>query len=300
MKKYRVYQIDAFTKEPFTGNPAGVIANADGLSEAQMQAIARELNNSETAFILSPTSPDHDVWVRFFTPTTEVPTCGHATISAHYVRAIENDLQSCTINQKIGIGILPVEIIRKHDDYTIVMTQGKVDIFPPILKIERDYILDALGLSESDLDERCPVQIVSTGASKIMVGISRRDTLNALKPDLAGLNDISRTIGCNGYFVFTLNSDSETVLTSSRMFAPAIGIPEDPVIGNGNGPLGAYLVYHNIIEATGGSVTFKGKQGEAIKRPGIVTVTVEVKDGKPFKVKVGGDATVAFKTEIEL
>jgi PhzF family phenazine biosynthesis protein len=180
------------------------------------------------------------------------------------------------------------------------MTQGKVDILPPIPKIERDDILDALGLSESDLDERCPVQIVSTGASKIMVGISRRDTLNALKPDLVGLSDISRTIGCNGYFVFTLNSDSETVLTSSRMFAPAIGIPEDPVTGNGNGPLGAYLVYHNIIEATGGSVTFKGNQGEAIKRPGIVTVTVEVKDGKPFKVKVGGDATIAFKTEIEL
>jgi len=85
----RLYQIDAFTNRPFSGNPAGVVANAEGLTEGQMQAIARELNNSETAFLLPPQGSDHDVQVRFFTPTTEVPICGHATISAHYVRALE-------------------------------------------------------------------------------------------------------------------------------------------------------------------------------------------------------------------
>ncbi|WP_331463166.1 PhzF family phenazine biosynthesis isomerase [Konateibacter massiliensis] len=86
MKKYRVYQVDSFTRQRFHGNPAGVVSNADGLTEDQMQRIARELNNSETAFIFSPNSDDHDVEVRFFTPTTEVPLCGHATIAAHYVR----------------------------------------------------------------------------------------------------------------------------------------------------------------------------------------------------------------------
>ena len=84
------------------------------------------------------------------------------------------------------------------------------------------------------------------------------------------------------------------------MFAPAIGIPEDPVTGNANGPLGAYLVHNNFFEAQEGSVSFKGKQGEAIGRPGIVTVTVEVKGGKPVKVQISGDATIAFKTEMEL
>ena len=84
------------------------------------------------------------------------------------------------------------------------------------------------------------------------------------------------------------------------MFAPAIGIPEDPVTGNANGPLGAYLVHHKILEASGGLVTFKGKQGEAIGRPGTVMVTIEVKDGKPSKVQVGGYAVVAFKTEIDI
>jgi PhzF family phenazine biosynthesis protein len=105
-----------------------VVANADGLTDSQMQAIARELNNAETAFILSPTSPDHDVWIRFFTPTTEVPSCGHATISAHYVRALEKKLPPCTIRQRIGIGILPVDIVKDDSGTRIIMTQGNIEI----------------------------------------------------------------------------------------------------------------------------------------------------------------------------
>jgi PhzF family phenazine biosynthesis protein len=133
-----------------------------------------------------------------------------------------------------------------------------------------------------------------------MIGIKSREKLNSLTPDLSRLVNLSRTISCNGYFVFTLDSDNEDILTHGRMFAPAIGIPEDPVTGNANGPLGAYLVHHNILRESNGSVTFKAKQGEAMGRPGIVTVAVEVKDGKPTKVQVGGYAVVAFKTEIDI
>ena len=265
-----------------------------------MQAIARELNNAETAFILSPTEPDHDVWIRFFTPTTEVPSCGHATISAHYVRAIEKNLSSCTIQQRIGIGILPVDIVKDDFGYRIIMTQGNIEISDPVNVQNQKEIISALGLSPPDRDERCPIQIASTGHSKLMVGIKSRDTLNKLQPDFMRLTNLSKNIGCNGYFVFTFDSDVKGILTHGRMFAPAIGIPEDPVTGNANGPLGAYLVNNNLLEAPCGSVTFKGKQGEAIGRPGIVTVTVEVKDGKPFKVQVCGDATIAFKTEMEI
>ncbi len=92
MKTYRVYQVDSFTRQKFSGNPAGVVSNADGLTEQQMQQLARELNNSETAFIFAGQKPDYDVEVRYFTPTTEVPICGHATIAAHYVRAVEGKL----------------------------------------------------------------------------------------------------------------------------------------------------------------------------------------------------------------
>lgn len=300
MKKYRIYQIDAFTKNRFEGNPAGVVANADGLTDSQMQAIARELNNAETAFILSPAAPDHDVWIRFFTPTTEVPSCGHATISAHYVRAIENNLPTCTIRQRIGIGILPVHIVKTDSGYRVIMTQGNVEISDPLGVENQNDIIEAFGLSPHDLDVRCPIQIASTGHSKVMIGIKERERLNALQPNLMRLTGISKEIGCNGFFVFTFDSDDSDILTHGRMFAPAIGIPEDPVTGNANGPLGAYLTHHRILEAPDGSITFKGKQGEAVGRPGIVTVTVELKNKKPFKVQVGGDAVVAFETEMEM
>ncbi len=205
MSRYRIYQVDAFTTEKFRGNPAGVVPEADGLSAVQMQLIARELNNSETAFVLSPAGADHDVWVRFFTPTTEVPSCGHATIAAHYVRALEKQLPTCTVVQKIKAGILPVDVVKEGSDYRIVMTQGTPEFSEPLGAAQAEEILVALGLPASALDARCPIQIVSTGHSKVLVGIRSRETLNGLRPNLARLAEISGRIGCNGYFVFTLD-----------------------------------------------------------------------------------------------
>lgn len=300
MKTYRIWQVDAFTTQRFTGNPAGVVSNADGLTDAQMQAIARELNNSETAFLLSSIGPDHEVWIRFFTPTTEVPSCGHATIAAHFVRAIEKQLPSCTVVQKIGIGVLPVEIDKLADGYKVTMTQGNIEFSPPVPATERNALIAALGLSEHDLDQRCPIQIVSTGHSKVLIGINRRDTLDALKPDLARLAALSTSIGSNGYFVFTLDSDSGDILAHGRMFAPAIGIPEDPVTGNANGPLGAYAVRHQLVKTGRETLRFRAMQGEAIGCAGIAEVEVAIRDDNPMRVKVGGRAVVAFRTEVVL
>lgn len=300
MSRYRLYQVDSFTTERFQGNPAGVVPNADGLTGPQMQAIARELNNSETAFIHPPDAPDHDVAVRFFTPTTEVPSCGHATIAAHYVRAVENSLPSCTVVQKIGAGILPVDVVRDDSDYRIVMTQGAIEFGEPFDSAQVDEIAQALGFAAGSLDERCPVQIVSTGHSKVLVGIDSRDTLNSLTPDLARLSELSGRIGCNGYFVFALTGDASDILAHGRMFAPAIGIPEDPVTGNANGPLGAYLVMHSLATAEGGTLTFSARQGEALGRPGVVEVIVEAEGTAPKLVRVAGRAVIVFQSELEL
>jgi len=299
-KKYRIYQVDAFTNELFRGNPAGVVPDADGLSEEQMRKIARELNNSETAFILSPSNNDHEVWVKFFTPTIEVPSCGHATVAAHYIRSLEKSLPSSKVIQKIGAGILPVDIIRENGDYKIVMTQGKIE-FNELLSSEiNKNILEALHLKESDRDLRCPIQIVSTGHSKVLIGIKSHRVLDSLHPNMDVLSKISKEIKCNGYFVFTFDSNEADILTKGRMFAPAIGINEDPVTGNANGPLGAYIVQHKLINTNGKIFSFKGKQGEAIGRTGIVDVEVEIKNGLPQKVKIGGNAKIVFKTEIEI
>lgn len=299
-RKYKIFQVDAFTKEKFRGNPAGVFPNGDGLTDDEMQQIARELNNSETAFLFTSDEPGVDVRIRYFTPTIEVPICGHATIAAHYIRAKLNHLDSQTVYQKTNIGILPVDIEKEEDDYLITMTQGTVEINPPLPQEDSALIIQALGLSAADLASDCPIQIVGTGHSKIMVGIKSREKLNDLSPNLSKLIGLSKKVNCTGYFVFVLNRAEEKICTHGRMFAPAIGINEDPVTGNANGPLGAYLVHHNLVPTTSDIYQYNGYQGEAIGRLGQVNVTVEIKNQQPVKIKVAGHAVSVFESEIHL
>lgn len=300
MRIYNLYQVDSFTKEKFKGNPAGVISNADGLTESEMQKIARELNNSETAFIFSSNNKEYDAHVRFFTPKDEVPICGHATIAAHYVRAIENGLDTSRIYHKTGAGILPVDVVKENDDYKIIMTQGKIEFGTIIEGENKEELLTALNIKESDLLENYDIQIVSTGHSKVMIGIRSIETLNNLQPNYNELSKLSKIIKCNGYYVFTIDSKDSDILINGRMFAPAIGINEDPVTGNANGPLGAYLVHHNHVKHNNSVFRFKAKQGEAIKRTGIIEVDVKIENNEPVEVKIAGNAVVIFKSGLVL
>lgn len=296
--KYRLYQVDSFTEEKFSGNPAGVITNAEGLTEYEMQKIARELNNSETAFIFSSNNDDYDVHLRFFTPLKEVPICGHATIAAHYVRAIENKLDTARVVQRTGAGILPVDIIHEKNDYKIIMTQGKIEVGTFIVGESRKILLSALKVTEEDLLGNCPIQIVSTGHSKVMIGIRDCSILNHLKPDYNALSKLSEIIECNGYYVFSLDSKEDDILVKGRMFAPAIGINEDPVTGNANGPLGVYLVHHKLVEHNGSLFKFNARQGEAIGRAGTICVEVLIKNEEPAEVKISGKAVIVFQSEL--
>lgn len=299
-RKYTLYQVDSFTKEKFAGNPAGVVTNADNLTEEEMQKIARELNNSETAFIIPSNNDEYDVQVRFFTPLKEVPICGHATIAAHYVRAIENKMNSARIYQKTGAGILPVDILEEGDDYRITMTQGEIQFGDIIEGADKKILLEALNINEDNLMQNYPIQIVSTGHSKVMIGIENSEILNGLNPNYDALSKLSNKIKCNGYYVFTTDSQESDILINGRMFAPAIGINEDPVTGNANGPLGAYLVHHNLIKHNNSMFKFKVKQGEAIKRTGIIEVEVKIEDKEPVGVKISGNAVIVFKSVLSL
>ncbi len=302
MTKLRLYQVDSFTRDKFRGNPAGVVANADGLTERQMQEIAREMNLSETAFIFSARDDQHDVHVRFFTPTVEVPICGHATIASHYVRAVEGTVTSGTVHQLTGAGILAVEIDHDGIDYRIWMTQGTPEFASVISGRERSSLLKGLGVSEGDIADIAPIQIVSTGHSKVMIPLGRRDVLNGLTPDLSALTAASQALGCNGFFAFTLEGSDPGILAHGRMFAPAIGIAEDPVTGNANGPLGAYLVHHGVAQLDAyGHYSFHAKQGEAINRAGTVEVAVKQEcPSAPMQVRIAGNATIVFRTELDL
>ncbi|MEH6630111.1 MAG: PhzF family isomerase [Halopseudomonas aestusnigri] len=295
LESLTVYQVDVFTSERFKGNPAGVVLYADELTDHQMQNIAREFNNSETVFILKPDSDDHDLRLRFFTPTMEVPLCGHATIAAHFVRARELDLTPGRFIQKTGAGILPIDIERNNDEIRVIMTQGK-PLFSPVLS---DKIItsieDALGIESNDRNLKFPVKVVSTGHSKIMIALNSKTRLNSLQPDLTALKNLSKEIGCNGYFVFSLSDPEDDYLVHGRMFAPAIGIDEDPVTGNANGPVGAYLVAEGATDIDNGTFRFRAKQGEAMGRPGEVEVFVDIKGHQPHCVRIRGSAVSVFK-----
>ena len=300
MKKLITFQIDSFTKEKFKGNPAGVVINADGLTDEQMLLIARELNNRETAFLFNKKGKDFDGTIRYFTPIKEVPLCGHATIAAMYAKALYEKLNSCVLRIKTKVGILPFEIIRKNNDYEIGMTQGKVEISDTLNKIVTLQLLKAIGISLGEINANCPIQISSTGNPLIMLCINKRDRLNNLNVNLDKLKSLCLDLKCNGCFVFTFDSDKPEILTFARMFAPIISTIEDSVTGTAHGALGAFLVKNKLIKINDNFVEFKGMQGEVLNRPGIVTIHIDLKNQSQIVSKIKGDATLVFKTEIEL
>jgi PhzF family phenazine biosynthesis protein len=194
------------------------------------------------AFVMEADADDHEVRIRFFTPTVEVPSCGHATIAAHYVRARRLGLPRCRIWQTIKAGRLPVDVDLRNGDYFIVMTQATPQVSDPDRGELRDAVVEALGLGPDQIVPDLPIQRIDTGNSKVLIPVCSRSVLDKMTPNLSALVDIHRRVPNGGYFVFTLLNPDSGILAHSRMFAPNIGIAEDPVTGNGHGPRGVYLV----------------------------------------------------------
>jgi PhzF family phenazine biosynthesis protein len=308
-----VYQVDAFTRRRFAGNPAGVVPDASSLTDAEMQLVARELGNPETAFLLPADGDDHDVRVRYFTPDVEIPFCGHATVAAHYLRARLAGADGCDVVQRCAAGRFPIRVHRAGDDLAVEMTQTPPTFDAPLGARRVRALAGALGLGAGDLRLDAPVQVVSTGHAKVIVPLADAGRLLALAPEMPRLAAVSREIGCGGIFLFALNAPGADTLATCRMFAPALGIPEDPVTGSGHGPLGAYLVKHRLVPtrqppafggypATRGRVlAFSSSQGESVGRPGVARVTVRVDAaGEPAEVRVEGDAVLVFRAEMTL
>ena len=299
-KSIKVFQVDAFTQTLFTGNPAGVVLGAEVLSDDEMLAIARELNNGDTAFVLPSEGDDHDIRVRFFTPRTESAFVGHATIATQYVLSRDADSPRRR-RQRQKAGLVDVEIHGTGPDRRIAVRQPAPVLGRELNQRERLAVLDALALSSADLDPRCEMRIVgSAGSNRLLVGVRGTAQLKQLKPDFNRLTTLSAQLGASGHFVFTLDSDVEGCLTQSRMFCPAIGIPEDPVSGNAHGLLGAYLLHHNLLERSGDHAHFSGAQGQFMNRPGRVDVDLEFEGNSLEGVWIIGSAAMVFETLVTL
>ena len=298
-RRIQVHQVDAFTRQRFTGNPAGVVLNADVLEDSEMLAIARELNNADTAFILKPDGENNDLRVRFFTPRTEAGFVGHATVAAHYVLSRRRDTNERQ-RQKSKAGIVEIDVRGTDEDRRIAIRQPAPPLGRELNERERLAVLDSLALATDDLDLRCPLRIVGSSSTRLMVAVRGSDQLKHLKPDPARLTTLSAQLGAAGYFVFTLKPPSGDSLTDSRMFCPALGIPEDPVSGNAHGLLGAYLSHYGMLPNHDSRAAFSGLQGHYVNRPGRVDVELEFRDGKLDAVWIVGQAVSIFETEIVL
>jgi PhzF family phenazine biosynthesis protein len=294
-----IHQVDAFTREPFTGNPTGVVLNADALSDAQMLAVARELNNAETAFILAADGADHNVRARFFTPRTEIGFVGHATVAAQYVLSRQPEAPR-RLRQKSKAGIVDVEVRGTDADRSIAIRRSAPPLGRELSDRERLAVLDALALANDSLDTRIAPRIAGGSGARLLIGVRRAEPLKHLKPDLGRLTTLSAQLGAAGYFVFALTATDKGPQVESRMFCPALGIPEDPVSGNAHGLLGAYLAELRLLTPTDDRAHFSGIQGHFVNRPGRVEVDLEFAAGKLDGVWIRGQAVEIFQTQMTL
>lgn len=292
MEPLRSYRIDAFTTEPGRGNPVGVVTNAAGLDEARMQAIARDFGFSRSVFVLPSRARDHDLRLRFFTPLTEVPACDDAAVAAHYALALEGGATG-TRRQLTRGGVQRVHVRRDRGDCVVRIEQGPPAFRPPLAPQLVREVAAALGIAGAELDFRCPLQQVDSGHGNLLVGLEKRGCLTTLEPDFAHLAALSPVVGSNGYLVFTLETeDDDDAFCRARMFAPAIGIDEEPVTGHANGALGAYLARYGLLIASDGRVAFRARQQAASGRGGFIDIEVTIAHGEPVEVAITGHAVL--------
>lgn len=327
MSQHRFIQLDVFTDNAFTGNPLAVFPEAEGITDERMLQIAREMNLSETVFVLPPNNdpkvdssktaaddigskPNVLRRLRIFTPTRELPFAGHPIVGTWnglaregVVPVPEGGTGWQRIYHEVGIGVLPVDIEFKNGEpVQVVMTQGQFQILDELDDSqEQAELARALGVAREDLDESLPIQTITTGLPSMAVPIRSLADLRDCKINTSLLGDIYLRHGATGCLAFT----RETVEVGesrahARFFAPADNIPEDPATGSACGALGGYLIHHGALslEPKEGRFHFVIEQGDFIHRPSRVRLNVKGRQGAIDEVKVGGPSVLVAKGEV--
>jgi PhzF family phenazine biosynthesis protein len=293
-RRIRLFQVDAFTTQRFTGNPAGVVLDAQVLSDAEMQSLARELGNGDTAFVLPSDDEHHDLRIRFFTPRKEAAFVGHATLAAH---AVLQRLEARPYRLQQGqTGTVEVAALATGG---FAIRQPPPAMGKVLAPGELEQVLALLGIQAGQLDPACPAQIIGAASTRLLLGVAA-GVLDSLKPQLAALGNLSASLGAQGYFLFTRHPSMAGCDTEARMFCPAIGIDEDPVSGNAHAMLGAYLVQHGLLAASGAQASFEGIQGRHVGRPGRVSVSLELDAGAVKSTRIIGHAVIVFQSAMDL
>jgi len=309
METRRTLLVDAFADEPLAGNVAGVVPDAAGLSDDRMGRIAAEIGASETAFLFgagggdeAPDAPEDDAddRLRYFTPSTEIDLCGHATIATYGALFAEGAIDAGDRTLRTDVGDLQITVA---DDGTVWMRQNPptVDVIEPDREggsdLGADRLGDALGIDPAalrDVGADLPVAVASTGLPWLVVPVNFLERLGEAEPDAAAIEAVSAAHDVAGVYAFTFDAlDAESTL-HGRAFAPAVGVSEDPVTGTASGAVGAYL---REVGAFDGDLPdeLRFEQGHFVDRPGLVRVRVS-----GDSVRVGGKAVVSMDGELRV
>ncbi len=285
--------VDAFARVPYAGNVAGVVLDADGLTDDQMQALAAEFNASETAFVLRPKTQDAALRLRWFAPGSEVDFCGHATLGAvhalletgRFTHALDEPGTILPIETRSGVLTVRTERVDgSRQPYTLWLDMPHNE--PKQTGVVMPPLLQHLGLATDALDDRLPM--IRTHDDDIILGVRTLQGLLEMHPSMSDLARYCRKQQLRGVLVTTTNVLSASTVVQSRFFAPAVGIDEDPVTGSVHGPLGLYLIDNGVVSLVDGQADFHCAQAKAGGRAGLVRVVV-VDDGAKRDVRIGGN-----------
>jgi len=294
MGELTFYILDVFAEEKYAGNQLAVVTDAGDLSDSQMQQIAKEMNYSETTFILSEKLRDGGYDVRIFTPEIEVPFAGHPTLGTAYViqhQIINKPVELVNLNLKVGQ--IPVTFNYKGEQADTLWMKQIEPIFAQT--IEPQPITEVLGIDESNIDEKFPIQEVSTGIFFIIVPLKTLDAVKGSRVVRDKYFKLVENLQAKAILVFcaeTYNHDNEL---NTRMFCDYYGIAEDPATGSANGCLAGYLVKYRYFGSN--KIDIRVEQGYEIGRPSLLYLKAEDSGGK-IDVSVGGKVVMVAKGEL--
>ncbi|MCH8008909.1 MAG: PhzF family phenazine biosynthesis protein [Chloroflexi bacterium] len=290
MTSYKFKQVDVFTDRPLYGNPVAVVLDADGIDPEEMQRIASWTNLSETTFVLKPTTPEADYRLRIFTPTAELPFAGHPTVGSAHAALEAGVISGPTFRQECGAGVLPMSVTDSEAGRRIAVEAPEAAFVKECGDIA-DAISAALGAPIAS--EPTPAAM-NNGPVWLFIRLEDTSAVAQLKPDMSAIAKLSREHGLTGLATFAL-LDGSGPRVHIRCFAPAFGVPEDPVTGSANAALPAYLAHAGLLDALGGE--YVSTQGTELGRDGRVYVRVLDDQGR---AEIGGHAVTVIEGEIRL
>jgi trans-2,3-dihydro-3-hydroxyanthranilate isomerase len=297
-RRYRLRWVDVFTERPLLGNPLAVVLEADGLSDAEMQAIARENNLSETTFVLPPEKREHAAKVRIFTPYVELPFAGHPTVGTGWVLIDEglvgSDAAALTLEE--AVGPIAVRVDRAGRSLVLWMSHPPVT-FGEVIE-EREEMAAALGLTAADLQPNVPMQVASTGLPFLYVALKDAACVDRAVSRGDALTAVLDSHGLPPVFLFAAVGPKRLY---SRMFGPhgATRIAEDPATGSASGPVGAIAVRYGLIPRAP-QVAITSEQGTKMGRQSVIHILLAYPNEAdvPSRIEVGGSVVPVMTAEL--